>query len=76
VLNALGQANWDFYNAALAIPCRLAADLDCGGTVDGIDLGILLSSWGPGHGPADLDGNGAIDGVDLGVLLSKWGPVP
>jgi enterochelin esterase-like enzyme len=76
VLNALGQANWDFYNSALAIPCRLAADIDCGGSVDGVDLGMLLGAWGPGHGPADLDGNGWIDGTDLGILLSRWGPVP
>ncbi|MBU3684542.1 MAG: hypothetical protein FGM39_11120 [Phycisphaerales bacterium] len=47
VLSALGQANWDFYNSALAIPCRLAADIDCSGSVDGVDLGILLSRWGP-----------------------------
>jgi enterochelin esterase-like enzyme len=76
VLNALGQANWDFYNSALAIPCRLAADIDCNGSVDGVDLGVLLGAWGPGDGPADLDGNGSIDGNDLGALLSRWGPVP
>jgi enterochelin esterase-like enzyme len=76
VLNALGQANWDFYNAALAIPCRLAADIDCSGTVDGVDLGALLGAWGPGHGPADLDGSGMVDGADLGAMLAAWGPVP
>jgi len=76
VLNALGQANWDFYNASLATPCRLAADLDCSGAVDGADLGLLLSEWGPGNGPGDLDGNGAVDGADLGALLARWGPVP
>ena len=76
VLSGLGQANWDFYNASLAIPCRLAADIDCDGTVNGADLGLLLAQWGPGGGSADLDGNGAVDGADLGTLLAKWGPVP
>jgi enterochelin esterase-like enzyme len=75
VLSALGQANWDFYNAALAIPCRLAADIDCSGAVTGADLGLLLAEWGPGSGPADLDGNGTVDGADLGALLAAWGPV-
>jgi hypothetical protein len=75
VLSALGQANWDFYNSALAIPCRLAADIDCSGAVTGADLGLLLAEWGPGSGPADLDGNGTVDGADLGALLAAWGPV-
>jgi YVTN family beta-propeller protein len=43
------------------------------GTVDGADLGLLLSRWGmPGLG--DLDGSGAVNGADLGTLLSSWGP--
>ncbi|MFM7134013.1 MAG: alpha/beta hydrolase, partial [Planctomycetota bacterium] len=54
VLSNLGQANWDFYNAALATPCRTAADIDCSGSVDGADLTALLGAWGVGSGPADL----------------------
>jgi hypothetical protein len=76
VLNTLGQANWDFYNAALASPCRHAADLDCSGTVDGADLASLLAAWGPGHGAADLNGNGVVDGQDLGSMIAAWGPLP
>jgi enterochelin esterase-like enzyme len=75
VLNGLGQANWDFYNSALAIPCRLAADLDCSGAVDAADLSLLLSEWGDGHGPADLDGDGTVGAADLALVLSGWGPV-
>jgi len=52
VLSALGQANWDFYNAALATPCRTAADLDCSGIVNAADLSTLLGAWGAGAGPA------------------------
>ena len=76
VLSGLGQANWDFYNDALAIPCRAACDIDCDGNVNGADLGLMLAEWGPGYGPADLNGDGAVDGADLGALLSRWGPVP
>lgn len=47
-------------------------DLNGDGSVDGIDLGLLLASWG-GSGAADLDLDGAVDGVDLGALLAAWG---
>jgi hypothetical protein len=52
-------------------------DLDRSGTVDGVDLGILLSAWGPALDPhaADLTQDCAVDGLDLGTLLSAWGPV-
>ena len=64
---------------ALAVqPARAApADLDGSGAVDGVDLGILLSAWGPALDPHPADGNqdGAVDGMDLGALLAAWGPV-
>jgi hypothetical protein len=46
-------------------------DLNGDGTVDGADLGLLLSAWGPcvGACPADLDGDGMVGGSDLGLLL-------
>ncbi|MCA9284511.1 MAG: hypothetical protein KDA22_04815 [Phycisphaerales bacterium] len=50
-------------------------DLNGDGVVDGADLGILLSAWGPCSGcPADLDGSGTVDGADLGLLLARWTP--
>jgi enterochelin esterase-like enzyme len=76
VLTTLGQANWDFYNSALATPCRLAADIDCSGTVDAADLSSVLVNWGESDGPADLDGNGFVDAADLTQVLAKWGAVP
>jgi len=48
------------------------ADLTGDGSVDGQDLGLLLSSWN-GDGAADLNGDGSVDGVDLGLMLSAWG---
>jgi len=47
-------------------------DVDGSGTVDGSDLGLLLSQWG-GPGSADLDGSGIVDGADMGLLLAAWG---
>jgi hypothetical protein len=51
------------------------ADINNDGVVDGNDLGILLSEWGPGMSRADLNRDGAVDGTDLGMLLAAWGPV-
>jgi hypothetical protein len=43
--------------------------------VDGDDLGILLSAWGPApDSAADLTGDGVVDGDDLGQMLGAWGP--
>jgi formylglycine-generating enzyme len=45
-------------------------DLNGSGTVDGADLGILLSAWG--QSAADLNRDGTTDGADLGILLVAW----
>ncbi len=47
-------------------------DLHLDGTVNGADLGVLLSSWGQTGG--DLNEDGTTDGADLGELLAAWGP--
>ncbi len=49
------------------------ADLNCDGSVDGADLGILLSAWGSNACGPDINGDGVIDGADLGILLAAWG---
>ena len=46
------------------------ADFDGDGMVTGIDLALLLASWGtPG---ADIDHDGTTAGGDLAVLLADW----
>lgn len=50
-----------------------AGDLNGDGVVNGADLGILLSNWGPCDAClSDLDGDGMVDGADLGQLLTAW----
>lgn len=55
-------------------------DFNFDGTVDGADLGLLLSKWKSDDCQYDLnhDGivNGDVDGGDLGLLLAAWGPCP
>lgn len=55
--------------------CQYAVgDLDLSGTVDGVDLGLMLVQWGrPNPSIPDCNGDGIFDGVDLGVLLVHWG---
>jgi hypothetical protein len=59
-------------------PTCVDADFFRDFTVNGADLGILLSQWGP-NTPltvSDLNGDGGVDGADLGVFLSFWGACP
>lgn len=53
-------------------------DLFPDGTVNGIDLGILLGQWGPANQftVTDFNQDGSVDGADLGILLGAWGPCP
>lgn len=55
-------------------PC--GADFNGSRTVDGADLGMLLSNWGNRGGAGDVDRNGVVDGADLGSMLSAWGNCP
>lgn len=66
--NANGTAD------ACEAPTGNPADLNGDGQINGADLGLLLSAWGPCTGcAADLNGDGQVNGADLGLLLSAWG---
>jgi hypothetical protein len=56
-------------------PTCVDADIFRDFNVNGADLGILLSQWGPNTPltKSDLNRDGVVDGVDLGILLSYWG---
>ena len=55
--------------------CR-DADLFRNGVINGADLGILLSEWGPANvnTVSDINRDGVVNGADLGFLLANWGP--
>ncbi len=73
---------WDsFCIAEAAEVCYPAGDLNGDGSVDGADLGLLLSVWGPCSPPlagciADLDNDNMVNGADLGILLNAWTASP
>ena len=59
-------------------PCP--GDISGNGTVDGVDLTLLLGVWGTdgigGEFDADITNDGIVGGADLTVLFSGWGPCP
>lgn len=55
------------------LPTCVPADLNCDGTVNGADIGLLLSQWGTANPEADLNGDGVVSGADMGLLLAAWG---
>ena len=68
-----GGQLYAFFAPAAVGSCAEDLSEQCDGSVDGQDLGQLLSAWGQTGGRADLNGDGTVDGTDLGALLAKWG---
>jgi formylglycine-generating enzyme required for sulfatase activity len=61
------------------LPNCCTGDIFADGIVNGGDLGVLLSYWGPTTASAasrrcDIDGNGVVNGADMGIVLAGWGP--
>lgn len=65
-------------SAVAMIASTCVADIVVDGVVNGADLGLLLSQWGPATASTsgDLDANGTVDGADLSIVLATWGPCP
>ena len=55
-------------------PCP--GDIDGDGTVNGLDMGIILGNWDTTTPSTDLNGDGITNGLDLGILLGGWGNCP
>ena len=74
----LGDTNADGIPDICQQPTCVDADIYRDFNVNGADLGILLSQWGPNTPltESDLNRDGVVDGADLGIFLSFWGPCP
>jgi hypothetical protein len=69
---ALSGALVDCVDSVPIDPC--AGDLDGSGRIDGLDLGVILSTWGlQGCTSADLNSDGVVSAADLSSVLSAWG---
>ena len=52
----------------------IPGDFNQDGSVDGADLTMLLSAWGPCDGCIeDITGDGQVGGADLTTVLTNWG---
>ena len=74
----LADTNADGIPDVCQQPTCADADIYRDFNVNGADLGILLSQWGPNTPltESDLNGDGVVNGADLGLLLSFWGTCP
>jgi len=65
-------------NVSLFFEEFVSGDLNMDGFVDGLDLGILLASFGTSTTAdmGELNGSAPVDGLDLGILLSQWNALP
>jgi len=71
----LGSVNGFETPSAVSIACgtdALTGDFNGDGTIDGVDLGLLLTAWGSAQTQFDLNADGVVDGIDLGILLTAW----
>ena len=76
----LSGALSDFNSDGVPDACQCDADIDSNSEVDGIDLAIILDTWGTNGGKlypaADINHSGLVDGADLAQVLNSWGPCP
>jgi hypothetical protein len=65
----------DFNHDTIPDTCQCLADLFVDHQVNGADLGIVLSQWGPANTDtvSDMNRDGQVNGADLGHLLGAWG---
>lgn len=47
-------------------------DINGDGTVNGLDLTMLLAAWGTSLAACDLNADGTVNGADLTALLAAW----
>lgn len=59
-------------SATIQLTAGNPADVNGDGSVNGLDLTIILSNWS-GSGQGDINGDGVVNGIDLSAVLASWG---
>lgn len=68
-----GTAN-DMNGNSIPDECECLSDIYEDGTVDVLDLLLVINFWGSNGGDADINFDGAVDVIDLLAVIDKWGP--
>ena len=74
--NSYPNISGDYTLDSASHVCKCAGDINSDRQIDGIDLAILLSTWGTDGGTypnADTNSDGVVNGVDMTIILSGWG---
>jgi hypothetical protein len=74
-----GGTEGDLNQDGIPDRCQCIADVNGSGTVDAVDLAIILTRWGGNaqtYPDADIDRDGVIGSSDLSIVLAGWGPCP
>ncbi len=72
--NPSGVDTQTLYLGVSADDCRGDANGD--GSVNGMDVSLVLAYWGLPSASVDFNGNGVVDGADIGFVLAAWGVCP
>jgi len=73
------QATLPLLVRAVTESCGCPGDITNDGSIDAVDLAIILVAWGThkqGEFNADLNNDGIVESADLSIVLSGWGPCP
>jgi hypothetical protein len=62
----------DIYNDPTCGATNIA-DLNSDGTVNILDLSILLVDWATSDAQSDINSDGTVNILDLSIMLSNWG---
>lgn len=76
--NAPGKGDEAVYRQELLVPGArpCVADIVTDGVVNGADLALVLTNWGPCASStcvADIDRDGTVGASDLSIVLASWG---
>ncbi len=73
--NPIGQGDVDIvvdYVDITWVDC--VGDINGSGTVDVVDLLVVIDQWGATDSPADVNQDGIVDVSDLLIVVGNWGP--
>lgn len=63
----------DLNQNAIPDSCECIADIDEDGSVDVVDLLLIIDHWGQHTSTGDIDGDSQVTVQDLLILIARWG---